>query len=469
VKIEFWGAARNVTGSRHLLNVNGTRILLDCGMFQGHRKEAEQKNRDLKFDARSIDCVVLSHAHIDHSGCLPSLVKSGFLGNIYATYATRDLCAIMLPDSAHIQEQDARYLNKKHKKKGLPPVEPLYNHEDVEKTLQLFVSVGFERPIPIAPGVNLQFFDAGHILGSAVTCLDIKENGSERRLVYTGDLGRWGLPILKDPVPTPPPVIYITETTYGDKLHDPVEKMDENLADVVKRTIGRGGKIVIPAFSVGRTQEVVYCLRRLNDAGRIPPVPVFVDSPLSVNATEVFRLHPECFDDKTLEYVQSDRGPFSYEHLTYIRDRERSMELNKRKEPCIIISASGMCEAGRILHHLKHNIQDAKNTVLIVGYCAEHTLGRRIVEREPRVNIFGEPHSLNAEVVVLNSFSAHADRDDLVRYMHAIDGTLDHVFLVHGDEKRATAFAETVRGEFKCPVDIPKEGSSFEFPAVQQK
>jgi metallo-beta-lactamase family protein len=462
VRLEFWGAARSVTGSKHLLQVNGNRILLDCGLVQGHRREAEEKNRNLPVDPTSIDSVVLSHAHIDHSGCLPSLVKNGFQGNIYCTYATRDLCAVMLPDSAHLQEQDTKYVNKKHRKKGLPPVEPIYGHEDVERTLKLFVSVGFERPFPIAPGIRLEFFDAGHILGSAVTCLEIEENGTRRRLVYTGDLGRWNLPILKDPVPTPPPIVYITETTYGDHLHDPVERMDESLEEVVDRTVARGGKIIIPAFSVGRTQEIVYCLRRLHDAGRVTKVPVFVDSPLSVSATEVFRLHPECFDRETLQYVHSDKGPFGFELVTYIRDRERSMELNERKEPCIIISASGMCEGGRILHHLKHNIGDPRNTILMVGYCAEHTLGRRIVEREKRVSIFGEPYSLNAEVVVLNSFSAHADKNDLIRYMHSLEGDMERVFLVHGDEKRSFAFAATVREQFGCPVDVPEEGDGFE-------
>lgn len=462
MRLHFFGGARSVTGSKHLLEVNGSQVLLDCGLFQGRRAESFEKNRSFAFDPRRIDCVVLSHAHIDHSGCLPCLAKGGFEGNIYSTFATRDLAAILLPDSAYLQEQDAKFVNKKHVKKGLPPVEPLYGKEDVERILHQFVSVGFERPVPVASGVNLRFFDAGHILGSAVTCLDIRENGRVRRVVYTGDLGRWGLPILKDPVPTPPPVIYITETTYGDHVHEPVERMDESLAEVVRRTVERGGKIVIPAFSVGRTQEIIYCLRRLYDAQRIPPVPVFVDSPLSVNATEVFRLHPECFDEETLRYLHRDKGPFAYEHVTYIRDRERSMELNERKDPCIIVSASGMCEGGRILHHLVHNIENPKNTVLIVGYCAENTLGRRIVEKERKVNIFGEPYWLNAEVVVLNSFSAHADRDDLLRYMRAVEGEMEHVFLVHGDVKRTLAFAETVRTQYACPVDIPEEGHSVE-------
>jgi len=464
MNIQFFGAARSVTGSMHLLTINGERILLECGLFQGRRQEAFERNQNFPFDPASVDALVLSHAHIDHSGNIPQLVKQGFDGNIFCTHATEDLSGIMLRDSAHIQEKDTEFVNKRHKKKGLPPVHPLYTTEDVEKSMSHFVGIGYNRPFWISKNVQVTFFDAGHILGSAIVRLDIKENGHSLRIIFTGDLGRKNLPIIKDPVQLDETDIYITESTYGDRLHDPIQDMKKAVREVVADTVNKGGKIIVPSFSLGRTQELVYLLHELFNEGALPEIPIFVDSPLSVNVTEVFRLHPECFDDETRkEFLSNHQDPFGFYRLRYIRNVEESKELNSFDKPCIVISASGMCEAGRILHHLANNIPDPKNTVLIVGFMAENTLGRRLVERRPVVKIFGEEVPLRAKVVTMNGFSAHADKNELLEYFNGLKkNRLQHVFVVHGEESQAEALAEAIRETGITQVTVPSRGDKVE-------
>jgi metallo-beta-lactamase family protein len=464
MKLQFLGAARTVTGSMHLLTVNGTRILLECGLYQGHRAESTARNRDLPFDASQIDLLVLSHAHIDHSGNIPSLVKNGFDGNIFVTHGTRDLASIMLRDSAHIQESDAEYLNKKRRRKGLPPIEPLYTREDAIRSLDHFVGINYERPFFLAPGVTLTFYDAGHILGSALVVLDIEENGQQRRLLFTGDLGRPDAPLLRDPVIPPGADILITESTYGNRLHEASEVKITRLRDIVNEVCGRGGKVVIPAFSVGRTQGVVYALHQLIDSKQIPALPVFVDSPLSVNATEVFLLHPECYDEETLAFLTEtdSRNPFSFGSIHYVREVAQSKEINALEGPAIILSASGMCETGRILHHLKHNVEDPRSAVVIVGWQAPHTLGRRLVEQEKEVKIFGEVYKRRAEVYVLNGFSAHADRNELLAWFDEVNGGIEHVFVVHGEEEASMALAEAFAERHVPNVLVPERGQEVE-------
>ena len=461
MKIWFMGAARTVTGSMHLIEVNGRRILLDCGMFQGPRKMAEEINRSLPFAPDGIDAMILSHAHIDHSGNLPTLGK-GYDGNVYATFATRDLCSVMLLDSAHIQQKDAEWVNRKEEREGDDMIEPLYTEEDARKLLEQFVAVNYHRPMPVVDGVTLTFFDAGHVLGSAQVVLDIQENGKDRRLVFSGDVGRYGVPILRDPEPVHEAEILIMETTYGNREHPPREEMDNRLAEVVNRTVARGGKIIIPSFALERAQEIVFSLKKLLSEGKIKPLPVYVDSPLAVNITDIFGLHPECFDREISEFTLRRDNPFMFPGLKYVTQVEDSKAINASREPCIIISASGMCEAGRILHHLRNNIGNEKNTIVIVGFQAKNTLGRRLVEHEPDVKIFGVPHSVMADVVVLNGFSAHADKHELLRYARATKASAEHVFLVHGEEDQSRKFAETLEAEGFRGVSVPDLGDHVE-------
>jgi metallo-beta-lactamase family protein len=460
--LTFWGAARTVTGSMHLLELgDGQRLLLDCGLFQGRRAEANRINRHLPFDAASVSAVVLSHAHIDHAGLLPRLWADGFRGRVWATPATRDLCEIMLRDSAFIQEGDAAFFNRKIRKPGEPAVEPLYTAEDAEGALRLFEPVGYRTPFAPLPGVEAEFRDAGHILGSATVTLTLTAGGKSYRLGFTGDVGNPGRPILRDPEPMPDCDGLITESTYGGETHAPPEQARHVLGDVVRRTAARGGRVVIPAFAVGRTQELAYALNALWNAGELPPIPVFVDSPLAVSATEVFRRHPECFDAATRTLLETDPDPFGFERLEYVREAARSKQLNEMAMPMVVISASGMCEAGRILHHLRHAVEDPKNTVFIVGYMAEHTLGKRIVERREEVNIFGRPHRLRAEVVVANAYSAHADEPGLLAFLGHMDRErLRHVWLVHGAPERQDAFAAALRREGYRGVAIPERGET---------
>lgn len=463
--LQFIGAARTVTGSMHLVQVNGKQILLDCGLFQGRRAETYERNRTFPFDPSTIDAVVLSHAHIDHAGNLPNLVKHGFNGPIFCTPATADLCRLMLMDSAHIQEKDAEYVSKKHKKKKLPPVEPLYTMDDVQPMLDRLTEFNYHAPFQVVDGVTAEYFDAGHILGSASIRLTIQEGKEkEKHLGFSGDVGRPNMPILRDPEFMGNADALICESTYGGRLHEGPNKMPEQtFLDVINRTVDRGGKIIVPSFSVGRTQDIVYKMNNLKNEGKLPDIPIFVDSPLSTNATEVFRRHPECFDKETMEVLKTDDDVFGFDRLTYIRDVEQSKALNDRKGACMIIAASGMCEAGRIVHHLSNNIEDPKNTVMIVGYQAEHTLGRKIVEREPEVSIFGEPKKLNAEVVVMNSFSAHADKNELFDFVSKFDKEkLRNIFLVHGDLDQAEKFSATLTEHKYQRVDIPQRLEKFE-------
>jgi len=462
MEIEFQGAARTVTGSMHILHLAGTTILLDCGLFQGRREESNARNRTFPFDPRSITAVVLSHAHIDHSGNLPGLVKQGYSGPIYSTLATQDLCGIMLADSGSIQEKDAEFLNKKLLKQGQPPIEPLYTASDAEAAMKLFRGVPYGTPFQVTPNVTAEFVDAGHILGSASVRLAVKENGRTKQVGFTGDLGRRNMPILRDPVFMGDVETLVSESTYGGKVHDPPESMGDALVSSLSRTIQRGGKVIVPAFSIGRTQDLVYALHQLADAGKLPSIPIFVDSPLAVNATDIYRKHPECFDDATYEMIQSHGDPFGLGQLRYIRSVEESIKLNDLKGPCMIISASGMCEAGRILHHLANNIEDSRNTILIVGYMADHTLGKRLVDQAEEVKIFGKMYKRRAEVVVHNSFSAHADGNELMAYIGQFKKSeLSRIFLVHGEYGRAGDLQRDLNQRGYASVEIPEPGQKI--------
>lgn len=462
MKITFHGAARTVTGSMHLVECNRQRVLLECGLFQGRRKEAFKRNRNLPFDARRVDAMILSHAHIDHSGNIPNLVRSGFDGHIYCTAATRDLCSIMLRDSAYIQEKDVAYVNKKRARRGKPPVEPIYTTADAEASLQHFVDLQYRRWFEVGRGIRAQFYDAGHILGSAITVLESRGLIKTTRLGFTGDLGRIDLPLLEDPeVPPEPLDVLIIESTYGNRHHGPIQETETKLARVVNETAKRGGKVIIPAFAIERTQEIIYSLHKLTDAGRIPDLPIFVDSPLAINATDIFRAHHECFDDETNAFLLSEHDPFGFGRLRYTRTVEESKAINEVREPCIVISASGMCEAGRILHHLKNNIQDERNTVLIVSYQAPNTLGRKLVERQPVVRIFGEEYHLNAPVEIINGYSSHADRDELLGWLCRLPQLPRHVFIVHGDEDQALPLADAIRKLGVSSVRVPTRGESY--------
>jgi metallo-beta-lactamase family protein len=461
--LEFQGAARTVTGSMHMLTVGGRTVLLDCGIFHGRRDESRERNGHFPFDPSGIEAVVLSHAHIDHSGNLPTLVQQGFRGPIYCTPATKSLCEVMLRDSAFIQQKDAEFVNKKHRKQHLPAVTPLYTEEDVGKTLPLLRGQSYGEVFDVIEGIQARFEDAGHILGSASVALTLREKGTTVRLAFTGDLGRPNLPILRDPVfiGTNGADYVISESTYGGRFHARVEEMKSQLLDPILRAYARKGKIIIPAFSVGRTQEIVYVLHTLSVENKLDHIPVYVDSPLSVNVTEVFRNHPECFDEEVQAVLRSpaNNDPFGFERLTYIRDVEQSKELNAKQGPCIILASSGMCEAGRIVHHLANSVSDPKNMVLIVGYQAENTLGKRIVMKEPVINIFGEPHDLKAEVVVLNSFSGHADRNELLGYLGKFSKQgVKGVFLVHGDPDQAEMLGGGLREAGFSGVTVPSRG-----------
>jgi len=457
MKIRFHGAAQTVTGSQHLLEVNGSRVLLDCGLYQGKRRETYERNQNHPFDPEKIDAVILSHAHIDHSGNLPHLVKHNFNGPIFATKATADLADVMLRDSGHIQESDATFVNKKRAKRGEPPMDPLYTIADAEQVADYFRPMEYNREFEAAPGVIARFVDAGHILGSAAVVLDIEENGQKKRLWFSGDIGRRKLPILRDPV-LPDGVDYmIMESTYGDKPHRDPDLAFMEFRDVVKKTVDRNGKIIIPSFAVGRTQELVYFLNQMVGDGTIRHIPVFVDSPLAVNATEIFEKHPECYDRATHEFIRQHRHPaLEFKGLTYTQSVEESKALNERKDPMIIISASGMAEAGRILHHLRNNIENPRNTVLIVGWQAPYTLGRRLAERETHIKIFGESFTRRADVETIGGLSAHAGQDLLVEYALAVKDRVKKVFLVHGEEKSALALKEKLAEKGLSDVYYPE-------------
>ena len=457
-EILFHGAAGQVTGSMHILEVAGKRIVLDCGLFQGRRKESEIANRSFPVAPGDIDAVLLSHAHIDHSGRLPKLAGEGFEGTIHCTLATRDLAAVLLQDSAHIQMEDARYLNKKRRKKGEPPVEPLYGPEDVVTALRSMTGHPYDRWFHVVDGVQARFFDAGHMLGSAGILVRAQEDSKRVTIAFTGDVGRCGVPILRDPTPLPPCDYIISESTYGGRHSDPVVQMKPRLADAVRRTIARGGKVIIPAFSVGRTQTLLYYLNQLFADKEIDPIKVYVDSPLAINATDVFKMHAECYDRDATTFLYEVGHVLSGPNVTFVREPSESKRLNLRRKPAIIIAASGMCEAGRILHHLKHGVQRDRNTIMIVGYQAEHTLGRRIVEREQFVKIYGTRYRLKAEVVVFNGFSSHADTDELFAHLSPRSADCRACFLVHGEHDQASALRDRLLGGGFGDVKIPQRG-----------
>ena len=466
MKLTIQGAAQTVTGSKHLIEINNKRILLECGLFQGKRKKTYEYNLNFDFDPASLDAVILSHAHIDHSGNLPNLVKSGFKGPIYATDATRDLADIMLKDSGHIHEYDVKYLNKKRAKKGLPPVEPLYTMVDAMDTMPHFRQVAYDSAFEPVPGVTARFIEAGHILGSAAILLDLEENGNKKRLWFSGDIGRPDMPLLRDPIlPGGYDVdILMMECTYGDRPHDNIQEAFDEFRQVVNQTIQRGGKVIIPAFSVGRTQTLVYCLNEFMSAGAIPEVPVYVDSPLATSASEVYRRHPECFDQETWEFISKYRHPaLDFDSLTYTHSVEESKALNDRRDPMVIISASGMVEAGRILHHVKNNIHDERNTILIVSWQAPHTLGRRLAERKREVRIFGESYYRRAQVETINGLSAHAGQGLLAKYARSAAGHAREIILVHGEAGAARKLMDILDDKKPMPpIHFPERLTTFE-------
>ncbi|MCL4394422.1 MAG: MBL fold metallo-hydrolase [Chloroflexi bacterium] len=462
MKLTFYGAAREVTGSMHLVEAAGARILLDCGIYQGHRAEAAERNAHLPFDAKTVDSAILSHAHLDHSGNLPTLVKSGFQGDVHCTPATRDLANLILRDSAHIQEQDAAYLNQKQSRQGLPPVEPLYTTQDAEQTLKHLVGHAYHRNISLGNGHCAYMFDAGHILGSAITLLELHEGDRTVRLGYTGDLGRTGTLILPDPESVRQLDYLLIEATYGDREHPSIQESEDELARIVRETVARGGKVVIPAFAVERTQEVLYTLHLKVDAGEVPKVPSFVDSPLAIDATEVYRIHLEDLRQDVRQHVMEKQDPFGFGQLHYTRTVEESKEINEVRGSAIIISANGMAEAGRILHHIKHNIEDERSTILFVGYQAENTLGRRLVEGAKQVKIFGDEYNVRAQIALVNGFSAHADRSDLLDWVESAKENLKGVFVVHGEEQAALSFADALRTRGGFTVTVPQRDQTID-------
>jgi metallo-beta-lactamase family protein len=448
MKVHFIGASRTTTGSMYLFEINGKRLLLECGLYQGHREETTQRNCCFPFDPKQIDAMVLSHAHIDHAGNLPNLVKQGYDGPIHSTDATRDLCAIMLIDSAHIQEQDAVFVSKWRAKKHQPPVEPLYHIVDAQKAVGQFVAHQYGETFEVLDGVKVTYRDAGHILGSAQVILDFtdKEKGGRKfRWLFSGDVGRGQDEILRDPMPVENVDYLQIESTYAAREHAARIDADAEVGRLVNEAVARGGKIIVPSFSVGRTQQIVYVLNQLAQEHKLPRIPIFVDSPLSSHATEVYRKHTECYNDTIAKFLHENHDPFGMGSLTYITEAEQSKKLNDRPGPMIIISASGMAEAGRIRHHLKNNIGNEKNLILFIGYCAEGTLGSQIVSGKSPVNIFGDPYEVKAKVVSLDTYSGHADRNELRRYVEKITGDIHRIFCIHGEDKQCLAHVETLK------------------------
>jgi metallo-beta-lactamase family protein len=465
MELQFWGAAQTVTGSMHLVQANGYNILLDCGLYQGPRKEAFERNKNFPFEAVDIDALVVSHAHIDHIGNIPSLVRRGYQGPIWCTSATRDLAAVMLLDSAHIQESDVKYINKRRQGQGKHLFEPLYRREDAVEALKLFRSTGFNRPFQVVPGVRAHYREAGHMLGSASITLEIDEGGRKKTLAFSGDIGPPNLPIIRDPVPVENIDFLIMESTYALRYHEAPGEARAALKDAILETVQKRGKLIVPAFAVGRSQELVYALHELLQAGEIPAIDIFLDSPLAVETTQVFRLHPELYDQEVRDFLLSTRAsnPFGFESVTYIRDAADSKALNDRPGPAVIISASGMCEAGRILHHLKNNIEDPRNTILFVGYQAEHTLGRKILEGQSLVPILGDDYNVAAKVIKINGYSAHADHEGLLSWLKAVQAhsSLQKLFLVHGEAEPARGLAQVARDQGVPEVYVPARGEAF--------
>ncbi|MGE0789808.1 MAG: MBL fold metallo-hydrolase RNA specificity domain-containing protein [Sandaracinaceae bacterium] len=466
--VTFLGAAQTVTGSMHLVRTGRATVLLDCGLYQGRRREAFDRNRHLPFDPRELDAVVLSHAHIDHSGALPLLVKEGYERSVFMTPATRDLCAVMLEDAARVQAADARYLNKLIDRGDLEGdhIEPLYDEEDVLALLERTVSVPYHHAFEVAPGVRVTYLDAGHVLGSAVVVLDCDDGARQRRLVFSGDVGRRHMPILRDPEVPEGANALLVESTYGDRLHPPRDAMDDALADVLTRAVERGGKVFVPTFALERAQEILYSCKRLELTQRLPKqLPIYVDSPLAIEVTDVFRMHPDCFDRETRELLAAGESPFAIGQVEYVRSSERSKEITAGPGPALILAGSGMCESGRIVHHLRAGVENPRNIVLIVGYQAVHTLGRRLVEKRSRVRIFGVERDRHCDVVVLNGFSAHADQRDLIEWIGLTRdrGDLASIALVHGELKSQRALEAKLREAGHEDVRIPEQGDAMSF------
>ena len=460
------GAAEEVTGSKHVLEVDGRAILIDCGAFQGRRAEADRKNREFNVPVEKLEAVVLTHGHYDHSGLLPLLGIHGYDGNIYATPATRDIANLILMDSARIQARDAEYLAKQATRKGESfDWQPLFNEKHAIATSNQFITVSYNRPVWVAEGIKLEFFDAGHILGSAMAVFTVTDSDNNTvRIAYTGDLGRKGKAIIRDPAILPPVDYMILESTYGDRLHETTDDAMEKLAEVVRKAVKTNGKIIIPAFAVERTQELVYYFHRLADQKKIPQIPIYVDSPMAMSATSIFRVHPECYDEETHEaFLKHHKNPFGFDQLRFITSVEESKALNDLEGPMIIISADGMCEAGRILHHLSNNVDDPRNQILLVGFMAEHTLGRRLQDRELEVKIMGEWHTVRAEITQINAFSAHADYSETTAWLKECDTTdLKRIYLVHGEADVQIVFKDHLESEGFPNVHIVKYGETYE-------
>jgi metallo-beta-lactamase family protein len=469
MKLTIWGAAKTVTGSMHELALNGNKYLLECGLYQGHRKEARERNANFPFSPASIDAVMLSHAHIDHTGNLPTLVKAGYEGPVLANAATTDLCGAMLRDSAYLQEKDAQFLTKrKQRRRSLGQedasdvVEPLYSIADAEAALKLFKPFPQGKEREVGPGLTCRTYDAGHMLGSTAMYFNIEEKGRKLSLIFSGDVGRRSLPITRDPEDLPPADYLIMESTYGDRLHKELESVEGKLAEAITRACRRGGKMVVPAFAVGRTQALILLIHKLIHDGRIPEFNIYVDSPLAITATEAFRRHSDLYDHETLEFLNNGEDPFfDCPRIRYLREVTESKALNDLRGPFMVISASGMCEAGRVLHHLRNTIEDPRNMVIITGFQAEHTLGRKIVDKWPEVPVFGEPLRLRAEVVKLNELSGHADQNELLAWMRPVTPGLKRVFLVHGEVSQSAALAKAIESIYRIPVTIPDRGQHF--------
>ncbi len=465
MKLKFNGATETVTGSKHLLiTEKGKQILLDCGLYQGMGKETDPMNRELGLKPAEIEAVILSHAHIDHSGNLPYLVKQGFRGKIYCTPATYDVCEVLLLDSAHIHESDIRFINKRRSAKGMEPIKPLYTTNDVDRCLKHFKSIPYDSEFSLNDEISFHFTDAGHIIGAASVHVTAKENGKITKLSFSGDVGRYHDMILKTPQPFTQADYIICESTYGNKLHESTTNAEEKLLRIVLETcIEKKGKLIIPAFSLGRTQEIVYALDKLKNKNLLPEIKVYVDSPLSSKATEIVRQHPECFNEELREYMKTDPQPFSFKGLKYIEESEESKELNFSKEPCIIISASGMGDAGRVKHHIMHNVGDAKNAILLVGYCSPRTLGAELMSGKKEVHIFGEIFEVKAKIETLQSYSAHADYSELVRFLSCqAKQKVKTIFLVQGEDEAKKTFREKLLDEGYKNVVIGEKGVTVE-------
>lgn len=458
MKIKFVGAAREVTGSKHIITTDsGKNILLDCGMYQGKGLETDSLNRNLGFDPKDIDYLLISHAHIDHTGLIPYIVKNGFKGEIYCTGATRDLVAIMLADSGKIQEHDTHTFNKKRAKQGLPPIDPIYEAKDVMACMPLFITLPYGKDFFIDENIKIKFTDNGHLLGGGTINLTITENGKTTKIAYTGDIGRPGSKILRSPQPFPQADYIITESTYGNRIHDKLEDAEMQLLDVMKDTcIHKKGKLIIPSFSIGRTQEIVYALQKLKEKSLLPEIDIFVDSPLSTNATTVMRLHPECFNEDLLEYMLNDPDPFGFNRLYYLQTEDDSKRLNHYNKPCVIISASGMMEAGRVKHHIANSIESTRNTILAVGYCAPNTLGAKLLRGEKEVSIFGQVLRVNAEIRRIESYSAHGDYKEMLDFLNCQDKTkVKKVFLVHGEYSVQQEYKKFLNDNGFANIEIP--------------